>query len=183
MLLDYLKKRWKTRETLNSLKKKGFELLAPYDISNITNIKYTAPIYIGPGSWLELRGSLHIGSGTIIGPRLKVHTSNHNYEGTMLPYDDCYNVEDVVIGDNVWIGSDVSIMPGVVIGEGAIIGACSCVTKDVPPYAIVGGCPAKIIKYRDIDKYNQLKNNERIYLTMKNKGLTKLNDKDRIHYK
>ena len=98
----------------------------------------------------------------------------------MLPYDDRYIVKDVFIDDNVWIGSDVTIMPGVHIGEGAIIGACSCVTKDIPPYAIVGGCPAKVIKYRDIDKYLRLKSEGKIYLTLKAKGKTVLNDQERI---
>lgn len=53
---------------------------------------------------------------------------------------------DINIGDNVWVGDKVSILSGVTIGEAAIIGANSVVTKDVPPYTIVGGVPAKIIK-------------------------------------
>ena len=52
------------------------------------------------------------------------------------------------IGSDVWIGANVTILEGVKIGDGAIIAACSCVTKDVPDYAIVGGVPTKIIRYR-----------------------------------
>lgn len=52
------------------------------------------------------------------------------------------------IGNDVWIGADSKIMDGVTIGDGAVIAAGSVVTKDVPPYSIVGGVPAKIIKYR-----------------------------------
>lgn len=55
---------------------------------------------------------------------------------------------DVIIGNDVWIGYQAMIMSGVKIGDGAVIGARSVVTKDVPPYAIVAGCPAKIIRYR-----------------------------------
>lgn len=55
---------------------------------------------------------------------------------------------DTVIGDGVWIGMRSLIMPGLTIGEGAVIAAGSIVVKDVPPYAIVGGNPAKVIKYR-----------------------------------
>lgn len=55
---------------------------------------------------------------------------------------------DVVIGSDVWIGYDSLILSGVTIGDGAVIAARSVVTKDVPPYAIVGGNPAKVIKYR-----------------------------------
>ena len=53
-----------------------------------------------------------------------------------------------VIGNDVWIGQDARLRRGVAIGNGAIIGACALVTKDVPPYAIVGGVPAKLIRYR-----------------------------------
>ncbi len=53
-----------------------------------------------------------------------------------------------VIGNDVWIGQDVRLKRGVTINDGAVIGACSLVTKDVPPYAIVGGVPAKLIRYR-----------------------------------
>ncbi|WP_333489731.1 CatB-related O-acetyltransferase [Alkalihalobacillus sp. CinArs1] len=56
--------------------------------------------------------------------------------------------EGVTIRDNVWLGANVIVLDGVTIGEGAIAAAGSIVTKDVPPYAIVGGVPAKVLKYR-----------------------------------
>ena len=55
---------------------------------------------------------------------------------------------DIVIADDVWIGYGAIITSGVTIGQGAVIAAGAVVTKDIPPYAVVGGCPAKIIKYR-----------------------------------
>lgn len=55
---------------------------------------------------------------------------------------------DIVIGNDVWIGRESVIMPGIKIGDGAIIGAYSVVTRDVEPYSVVGGNPAKFIKYR-----------------------------------
>lgn len=61
------------------------------------------------------------------------------------------NKGDIVIGNDVWIGYDAIIMPGVKIGDGAIIGTRAIVTNDVPPYTIVGGIPAKVIKKRFSD--------------------------------
>lgn len=57
-------------------------------------------------------------------------------------------VAEVVVGNDVWIGMRVVIMPGVKEGNGALIGSCAVVTKDVPDFAVVGGVSAKIIKYR-----------------------------------
>jgi serine acetyltransferase len=55
---------------------------------------------------------------------------------------------DIVVGDDVWIGYGATILSGVHIGQGAVVAAGALVAKDVPPYAIVGGVPAKVIKYR-----------------------------------
>ena len=65
-------------------------------------------------------------------------------------------VKRTYIGNDVWIGENVTIKDGVKIGNGAVIGTAAVVTKDVPPYAIVAGVPAKIIKYRFDDKKIQL---------------------------
>lgn len=62
------------------------------------------------------------------------------------------NKGNIVIGSDVWLGYNTVIMPGVNIGHGAIIGTCAVVTKDVPPYAIVGGNPAQVIRYRFDDE-------------------------------
>ena len=63
-------------------------------------------------------------------------------------YADLESKSAVVIGNDVWIGESARIMAGVHIGDGAVIAAGAVVTKDVAPYAIVGGVPAKVIKYR-----------------------------------
>lgn len=74
-----------------------------------------------------------------------------------------YIKKPVIIKDFVWCGANVTITPGVTIGEGAIIGAGSVVTKDVPDYAIVGGNPAKIIKYRNIELFKKLRDEKKWY--------------------
>lgn len=90
-------------------------------------------------------------------------SANHQMHGvstypflTMLSrFDEAMNISknkgDTVIGHDVWIGHEAVIMPGITVGPGAVIGAKSVVTKNVPPYAIVGGNPARIIKMRFSD--------------------------------
>lgn len=77
-------------------------------------------------------------------------TSSHNTARTDIPMNQQGHLEkkEVVIGDDVWIGRRVIILPGIKIGNGVIIGAGAVVTKDVPDYAVVAGVPAKVIKYR-----------------------------------
>lgn len=111
---------------------------------------------------------LIIGSHVSIGRMLTVMTGNR----AMIPgkhLDEMYAEEtkpegldkDVVIGDDVWIGSNVTLLSGVHIGRCAIIAAGAVVNKDVPPYAIYGGVPAKFIKYKwDVDEIEQ---NEKLY--------------------
>jgi maltose O-acetyltransferase len=93
-----------------------------------------------------------IGSGTIIGnhvmmaPDVIIVSENHTY--TKETFEEWVK-EPVTIEDNVWIGYRVIILPGVHIGRNAIIGAGAVVTKDVPPYTVVGGVPARVLKTRE----------------------------------
>ena len=85
----------------------------------------------------------------MMGPDVVILTHTHNIDRTDIPMGDQGSlVAKVTIGNDVWIGMRSIIMPGVKIGNGAVIGAGAIVTKDVPDYAIVGGVPAKVIKYR-----------------------------------
>jgi maltose O-acetyltransferase len=169
IFLEYLR-RLDSFRFIKELLIKNVEISYPFEILNRENLVLGQYIYIGPGAWLVLRGKLSIDDGTIIGPRVKIQTANHNYESDMIPYNQEYIIKDVSIGKNVWIGADVSIMPGVKIGEGAIIAACSCVTKDVLAYEIVGGNPAKFIKSRDVEKYNDCHVKGQFYLQLKKRG-------------
>lgn len=173
-----------TRITYKRLVKKvkkgsGVVITAPFTITNIENFEVGDYVYVGPNAWISTYGKVRVGNGVIIGPRLKVYTGNHHYDSTeYIPYDEITIAKNVLIGDNVWIGGDVTILPGVVIEEGAIIGACSVVTKNVPQGAIVGGNPAKILKYRDWKKYEELKMQGKVYLKYKLMGKTQMKVKN-----
>ncbi len=103
------------------------------------------------------RGNVQIGKYFHSGTNCKIMLGSHDYDnGEAIPYGNKYNIKEVIIGDFVWFGSDVTICGNIKIGTGAIIAMGAVVVKDVPDFAIVGGNPAKIIKYRDIDHFNNL---------------------------
>ena len=111
-------------------------------------------VEIGDHSGIGLRASLQgksiIGSNVMMGPECMIFARNHAFSRTDIPMrEQGFEPEKpVVIEDDVWIGARVTILPGVKVGTGAVLGAGAVVTKDVPPYAIVGGNPAKVLKYR-----------------------------------
>ena len=103
-------------------------------------------------------GRISIGNYFHSGTNVKIMLGSHDYDhGDKIPYGEKYMRKQVIIDDFVWLGSDVTISGNVHIGEGAIVAIGSVVVKDVPPYAIVGGNPAKVIKYRDIEHFQLLK--------------------------
>lgn len=115
------------------------------------------------GMIIKGNGKVTIGDYFHSGTGCKIITQNHNYEGSKIPYDDTVITKNVDIKECVWFGDDVLVIGNVIIGEGAIIAARSVVCKDVPPLAIVGGNPAKIIKYRDSDHYYKLKKDGKLH--------------------
>lgn len=124
--------------------------------------KFTKHVRIGDycnfnGFIVQGGGKLSIGNYFHSGIECMVITSNHNFEGAAIPYDETNICKTIKIGDFVWFGNRVTVVGNVNIGDGAIIAAGAVVTKDVPPYAIVGGNPAKIIKYRDKEHFERLR--------------------------
>jgi acetyltransferase-like isoleucine patch superfamily enzyme len=98
---------------------------------------------------LDSRGGLTIGDDVLVGYESIIITSSHRFEDPNTPIRlQGAKTAPVVIGNDVWLGTRVLVMPGVTIGNGAVVAAGAVVTKDVPPYAIVGGVPARIIGHR-----------------------------------
>ena len=95
-------------------------------------------------------GSIFIGDNVLIGPNVVLRSSDHSFE----KLEENINKQgmhdgQILIKDNVWIGSNCVILKNCIIGEGSIVAAGSVVTKDILPFSVVGGVPAKIIKKRD----------------------------------
>lgn len=104
----------------------------------------------GIGQKAIISGAVEIGNNVMMGPECIVYTRNHRFSNTSIPMNQQGYEEEkpVYIEDDVWIGGRVIILPGRKIGHGAVIGAGAVITKDVPPFAVVGGNPAHILKYR-----------------------------------
>lgn len=104
----------------------------------------------GLGINCNIRGPLEIGDNVMMGPDVLILTSRHNTSRVDIPMCKQGDLpkQKVTIGNDVWIGARVIILPGVKVGNGVIIGAGSVVTKNIPDYAVVVGAPAKIIRIR-----------------------------------
>lgn len=104
----------------------------------------------GLGVRCEINGPVEIGNNVLMGPEVIIYTHNHAFiRKDILIKDQKYlPCQKVIIGDDVWIGRRVIILPGVHIGKGAVIGAGAVVAKDIPEYAIAVGNPVVIKGYR-----------------------------------
>lgn len=152
-------------------KKTGFKLRKnlDYSVKKSEIIAETATVYaqvsisdnckVGAHSYIisGLIKNAHIGKYCSIAANINIGADRHptNWLSTH-PFqynetDKFSSLEITTIGNDVWIGANVVIQTGIKIGDGAIIGSSAVVTKDVPPYAIVAGVPAKIIRYRFSD--------------------------------
>lgn len=141
-------------------------LFSPYDHFTFKTIELGDYVAIGPGaSFIASESSITIGNKVMFGPGVTIRGGNHN---TSVIGKYMYDVREkrpeddvpVVIEDDVWVGTNVTILKGVRVGRGSIIAAGAVVNKNVPPYSIVAGVPAKVIKMRwsreEIQKHEEI---------------------------
>lgn len=163
-MFDYLKNRvlWRKYNKHNLTHNvNGFHI----NSVSVGNMTY-GNLYVitcGDDVKLEIGNFCSIAGGTkfiLQGDHYRNHVSSYPYKVQVThesPYE-AISKGNIVLEDDVWIGESAIILSGVHIGQGAVVAAGALVTKDVPPYAIVGGVPAKIIKYRfPEDVRNELK--------------------------
>lgn len=104
---------------------------------------------IGPLAYIGCSGFIEIGSGVMMGPRVSLMAETHKFDDASRPMKQ-QGVERsfIRIEDDVWIGVNATVLSGVTVGRGSIIAAGAVVTKDVAPYSVVAGIPAKVIRMR-----------------------------------
>ncbi len=121
----------------------GFRLFPPFYTDFGRNIHLGRNVFINSGCCFQDQGGIEIGDNTLIGHQCVLATINHDLDpekrGDM-------EMRKIVIGRNVWIGAHATILPGVTIGEGSVVAAGAVVTKDVPPFTVVAGVPARAIR-------------------------------------
>ncbi|MCC8356450.1 MAG: sugar O-acetyltransferase [Oscillospiraceae bacterium] len=123
-----------------------FRLFPPFYTDFGKNTHIGRDVFINSGCHFQDQGGIEIGDGAMLGHNVVLATINHD----LSPIQNRKNhYAPIKIGAHVWIGSNATVLPGVTIGEWAVVAAGAVVTKNVPPFTVVGGVPAQIIKKID----------------------------------
>ena len=126
-------------------------ILTPFICDFGNRVKFGKGVFINHSAILSASGGIEFEDGVMAAPGLRIATINHD----MNARHTIYTYGKVTIKKNAWIGMNVTICPGVTVGEYAVVGAGAVVTKDVPDYAVVGGVPAKVIRYLNPDEQQE----------------------------
>ena len=110
------------------------------------NLQLGSRSSIGARTWVYALDRISIGCNCCIGDDVRLITGSHDIQSSTFDLV----TKPIVIADNVWIATGAYVMPGVTIGEGAVVAAGAVVTKDVDPWTVVGGNPARVLKRREI---------------------------------
>ncbi len=141
-------------------------VFSPDDLFSYETISIGSDVYIGPGArFCSTESSIDIGSKVMFGPGVTIMGGDHN-TGEVGRY--MYDVKEkrrkddlpVVIESDCWIAANVTILKGVSIGRGSIVAAGAVVTKSMPPYSVIGGVPARVIRPRfephDLERHKKI---------------------------
>jgi acetyltransferase-like isoleucine patch superfamily enzyme len=124
-------------------------------------IKICQETYVAPYTCIAGPGSIHIGEYCMIASHCGIYANNHIFTDRFRPIMlQGVTTEGIVIEDDCWLGTGVKVLDGVRIGRGCVIGAGAVVTKNIPPYSIAVGIPAKVIGTRGQEKPSEILQNE-----------------------
>ena len=130
-----------TRELVNGQMGEGSAIFTPFQIDFGRQMHIGRNVFINQNFTAMAAGGITIDDNVMMGPNVTIATDNHDFENIMI-----LRCKGVHVCHNAWIGAGATILPGVTVGEHAVVAAGAVVTKDVEPWTIVGGCPAKAIK-------------------------------------
>lgn len=131
---------------------KNFSMFPPFFTDFGKNIHIGDDVFINAGCKFQDQGGIYIGDGAFIGHAVVLATLNHDLDPEKRAQ---LHPAPVHIGKRVWIGANATVTPGVTIGDNAVVAAGAVVTKDVPENAVVGGVPAKVIKYLSPEEHKE----------------------------
>lgn len=126
-----------------------FCLFPPFYTDYGQNIKVGKNVFINTGCRFQDQGGIVLGDGCLVGHNVVLATLNHDEDPAKRHI---LHPAPIVLGKNVWVGANATVVPGVTIGDGAIVAAGAVVTKDVPPNTVVGGVPARVIKQLETEE-------------------------------
>lgn len=124
----------------------GFRLFPPFYADCGKNIRVGKNVFINSGCRFQDQGGVRIGDGSLIGHNAVLATLDHGIapddRGTLYP-------APIIIGKNVWLGANVTVLKGVNIGDNAVVAAGAVITRDVPANTVAAGVPARVVKHID----------------------------------
>ena len=138
-------------EELFDCKLDDVRILTPFICDFGNRVRFGKGVFINHSAILSASGGIEFEDGVSVAPGVRIATINHDFNERHTKY----TYGKVTIKRNAWIGMNVTICPGVTIGCFAVVAAGAVVTKDVPDYAVVGGCPAKVIKMQNPDEQKE----------------------------